>query len=53
MFAPHDKEIFDEVNKVTAEDIKGLCTTVDASNPLIQIIGKDVDDVYLEKIKGI
>ena len=39
--------------KVTAEDIKGLCTTVDASNPLIQIIGKDVDDVYLEKIKGI
>lgn len=53
VLAPHDKGIIDEVNKVTAEDIKGLCTTVDASNPLIQIIGKDVDDVYLEKIKGI
>lgn len=53
VLAPHDKGIIDEVNKVTAENIKGLCTTVDASNPLIQIIGKDVDDVYLEKIKGI
>ena len=53
VLAPHDKGIIDEVNKVTAEDIKGLCTTADASNPLIQIIGKDVDDVYLEKIKGI
>ena len=51
VLAPHDKGIIDEVNKVTAEDIKGLCTTVDASNPLIQIIGKDVDDVYLEKIR--
>lgn len=53
VLAPHDKGIIDEVNKVTAEDIKGLNTVVDASNPLIQIIGKDVDDVYLEKIKGI
>lgn len=53
VLAPHDKGIIDEVNKVAAEDIKGLRTSVDTSNPLIQIIGKEIDDVYLEKIKGI
>lgn len=53
VLAPHDKGIIDEVSKVAAEDIKGLRTSVDTSNPLIQIIGKEIDDVYLEKIKGI
>jgi phosphoglucomutase len=53
VLAPHDKGIIDEVNKVTPENIKGLITTVDTSNPLIQIVGKEIDDVYLEKIKTI
>lgn len=53
VLAPHDKGIIDEVNKVAAEDIKGLCTKVDTTNPLIQIIGEEIDKVYLEKIKTI
>ncbi|MCM1107837.1 MAG: phospho-sugar mutase [Clostridium sp.] len=53
VLAPHDKGIIDEVNKVTAETIKGLNTTLDASNPLIQLIGEDVDQVYLDRIKEI
>ena len=53
VLAPHDTGIIDEVNKVGAADIKGLCTTLDASNPLIEIIGEEVDKVYLERIKGI
>lgn len=53
VLAPHDKGIIDEVNKVTPENIKGLITTVDTSNPLIQIVGKEIDDVYLEQIKTI
>lgn len=53
VLAPHDKGIIDEVNKVSAEDIKGLCTTLDAANPLIQLIGEEVDKVYLDKIKTI
>lgn len=53
VLAPHDKGIIDEVNKVKPEDIKGLVKTVDLSNPLIQIVGKDIDDVYLEQIKTI
>lgn len=49
VLAPHDKGIIDEVNKVSsAADIK-----FQGNKDLIQIIGKDVDDVYLEKIKGI
>ena len=48
VLAPHDKGIIDEVNKVNYKDIKFQ------GNPdLITIIGKDVDDVYLEKIHGI
>jgi hypothetical protein len=53
VLAPHDKGIIDEVNKVSAEDIKGLNTTLDATNPLIQLIGEEVDKVYLDKIKTI
>lgn len=48
VLAPHDTGIIDEVNKVNYKDIKFQ------GNPdLITIIGKDVDDVYLEKIHGI
>ena len=53
VLAPHDKGIIDEVNQVSAEDIKGLSKTLDASNPLIEIIGKEIDDIYLQKIHTI
>lgn len=53
VLAPHDKGIIDEVNQVSAEDIKGLNTTLDVANPLIQLIGEEVDKIYLEKIKTI
>ena len=53
VLAPHDKGIIDEVNKVSAEDIKGLSTVLDTANPLIEIIGEEIDKVYLEKIKTI
>ena len=48
VLAPHDTAIIDEVNKVTVEDIK-----FEGNKALIQIIGEDVDNVYLEKIHGI
>ena len=48
VLAPHDKGIIDEVNKVKVGDIK-----FQGNKDLIQIIGKDVDDVYLEKVHGI
>ena len=46
MLAPHDKGIIDEVEKVKIEDVK-----FGANNNLIQIIGKEIDDLYLDKIK--
>jgi phosphoglucomutase len=53
VLAPHDKGIIDEVNKVGAEDIKGLHTVLDTVNPLIEIIGEEIDKLYLDKIKTI
>lgn len=46
VLAPHDKGIIDEVEKVKIEDVK-----FGANNDLIQIIGKEIDDIYLDKIK--
>lgn len=46
VLAPHDKGIIDEVEKVKIEDVK-----FGANNNLIQIIGKEIDDLYLDKIK--
>ena len=48
VLAPHDTGIIDEVNKVTVEDVmfKG-------NKELIQIIGEDIDKVYLDLIQGI
>ena len=46
VLAPHDKGIIDEVEKVKIEDVK-----FDAKNDLIQIIGKEIDDLYLDRIK--
>ena len=46
--APHDTGIIDEVNKVKVEDVR-----FKGNNELIQIIGEDIDKVYLERIKEI
>ena len=49
VLAPHDKGIIDEVNKIaSAADIK-----FEGNKELIQIIGEDVDSVYLDKVHGI
>ena len=48
VLAPHDKGIIDEVNKVGAEDIKGLHTVLDTANPLIEIIGEEIAKLYLD-----
>lgn len=53
VLAPHDTGIIEEVNKVKAEDIKGLSTVLDEGNPLIEIIGEEIDKQYLEQIKTI
>lgn len=48
VLAPHDTGIIDEVNKVNYADIKFK------GNPdLISIIGKEIDDIYLNKIHEI
>lgn len=48
VLAPHDTGIIDEVNKVTVDDVK-----FEGNDKLIQIIGEDIDKVYLERIKEI
>lgn len=48
VLAPHDTGIIDEVNKVTVEDVK-----FKGNKDLIQIIGEDIDKIYLDLIQGI
>ncbi len=48
VLAPHDTGIIDEVNKVKVEDVK-----FEGNKELIQIIGEDIDKIYLERIKEI
>ncbi|MBO5251034.1 MAG: phospho-sugar mutase [Bacteroidaceae bacterium] len=49
VLAPHDKGIIEEVNKIaSAADIK-----FDRNPELVQIIGEDIDSVYLDKVHGI
>ena len=49
VLAPHDKGIIDEVNKIaSAADIK-----FEGNKELIQIIGEDVDSVYLDQVHTI
>lgn len=48
VLAPHDTGIIEEVNKVTVADIK-----FKGNKDLIQIIGEDVDKVYLDKVHAI
>lgn len=45
VLALHDKGIIDEVNKVSVEDIR-----FEGKPELIEIIGKEIDDIYLEKV---
>lgn len=46
VLAPHDTGIIDEVNKVTINDVK-----FQGNKDLIQIIGEDIDKIYLDEIK--
>ena len=49
VLAPHDKGIIDEVNKInSAADIK-----FEGNKDLIQVIGKEVDDDYLNQVHSI
>ena len=48
VLAPHDTGIIDEVNAVTINDVK-----FDGHKNLIEIIGEEIDKVYLEQIKTI
>jgi len=48
VLAPHDTGIIDEVNKVKVEDVK-----FKGNKELIQIIGEDVDKVYLDLVHGV
>lgn len=48
VLAPHDAGIIDEVNKVTVSDVK-----FEGNKDLIQIIGKEIDEIYLNEIKTI
>ncbi len=48
VLTPHDTGIIDEVNKVKVEDVK-----FKGNKDLIQIIGEDIDKIYLDLIHGI
>ena len=48
VLAPHDQGIIDEVNKVRIEDVK-----LEGNPALIQIIGQEVDDLYLEGVHAL
>lgn len=48
VLAPHDKGIIDEVNKVTVADVK-----FKGNKDLIQIIGEEIDQIYIDRIKEI
>lgn len=48
VLAPHDTGIIDEVNKVSVEDVK-----FEGNKDLIEIIGEDIDKIYLDLLHGI
>lgn len=47
MIAPHDKNTIIEVNKIT--DVKSI--NFNGDNSLIQNIGKEVDEIFINKVK--
>ena len=48
VLAPHDKGIIEEVNKVRVEDVK-----FEDKKELIQIIGEDIDKLFLDAVKTV
>ena len=48
VLTPHDKGIIEEVNKCTIDNVK-----FDVNKQLIQVIGEDIDEPYLRKIRTI
>jgi phosphoglucomutase len=46
VLAPHDAGIINEVNKVKVDDVK-----FEGNKELIQIIGEEIDEIYLKQIK--
>lgn len=49
IIAPHDKNIIDEVNKITSiDEIK-----FDGGSGKIEIIGEEIDKIYIEKLAGL
>ena len=49
LIPPHDKNVISEVNKIT--DVADI--QFEKNPELIEIIGKDVDEIYLEKLKSL
>ncbi len=49
LISPHDKNVIDEVNKI--RDISEV--KFNKNDDLIEFIGKEVDDLYLDKIKSL
>lgn len=48
VLSPHDKGIIDEVNKVAVSDVK-----FEGNKDLIEIIGEEIDKLYIEQIKTV
>ena len=48
VLAPHDMGIINEVNKVKVEDVK-----FEGNKQLLQIIGDDIDQAYLDAVKTV
>jgi phosphoglucomutase len=49
LVAPHDTNVIDEVKKITdINDVK-----FERNSDLIEVIGKEVDSIYIEKIKSL
>ena len=48
LVAPHDKNVITEVQNIQVDQVK-----FDRDDRKIHVIGQEVDDVYLEKVKGL
>lgn len=49
VLAPHDKNIIDEVNKIT--DVKKIKFEADSSK--IKVLGKEMDDLFIDEVRKI
>ena len=48
VLAPHDRRIIDEVNRVKVSDVQ-----FEGNPALIQLIGEEIDKIYLDKVKTV